>query len=183
MISEDELFRLDALDEKYEVFDGNLVPMPLGSVEHAEISANLVMLLGEFVRNRKLGIVLGPNLLVVLRSQDGGVLDGFCPDVTFIRNESFPKHFDRTRGFPGAPDLAVEVVSIDNALLLMGKIMDYLKEGSEEVWVIYPKLRTLHRYRRDESDNVRVYHEDDTLEPESLFPGLKIPVAACFENA
>jgi Uma2 family endonuclease len=87
------------------------------------------------------------------------------------------------RGFPGSPDLAVEVISTDNATILMGKIQDYLAEGSEEVWVIYPKLRTLHRHLRDDPDNISIYHEDDTLEPESLFPGLKIPIAACFENA
>ena len=180
MITEDELFRLDSLDEKYEVFDGKLVRMPLGSVQHSEIAMNLMVLLGEFVRSWKLGIVLGPNLLVVLRSRDGGVIDGFCPDVTFIRKESFPKDFDRTRGFPSAPDLAVEVVSTDNATFLMGKIQAYLDEGSEEVWVIYPKFRTLYRYRRDHPDKIRIYHEGDTFEPESLFPGLKIPIADCF---
>ena len=64
----------------------------------------------------------------------------------------------------------------------MDKIQDYLIEGSEEVWVIYPKLRALHRHLRDDPDNVRIYHEDDTLEPESLFPGLKISIAACFKR-
>jgi Uma2 family endonuclease len=183
MITEDELFRLDSLDQKYEVFDGKLVPMSLHGVLHSEIAFNLAILLHGFVRNQKFGYVFGPNLLIVLRARDGGVLDGRCPDVTFIRRGRFPKGFDLARGFPGSPDLAVEVISTDNATILMGKIQDYLAEGSEEVWVIYPKLRTLHRHLRDDPDNISIYHEDDTLEPESLFPGLKIPIAACFENA
>ena len=52
MITEDELLRLDSLDEKYEVFNGELVPMHLGGVEHAEISLNLAILLDEFVRSQ-----------------------------------------------------------------------------------------------------------------------------------
>ena len=80
-------------------------------------------------------------------------------------------------------DLAVEVVSpSESANEIVEKVQDYLSVGTEEVWVIYPKFRTLHRHLRDDPDNVGVYHEDDTLEPESLFPGLKIPVAACFKR-
>jgi len=43
--------------------------------------------------------------------------------------------------FPGAPDLAIEVVSDELAGELNAKIGLYLKHGSKAVWVFYPSQR------------------------------------------
>ena len=100
-------------------------------------------------------------------------------DTTFIRNERLPA--DLSHAFDGAPDLAVEVISPGNAAAdMLAKVRDYLNHGSEEVWLLYPKLKELHRYRRDEVGTVRVYTKSDVIDAAPLFPGLTLAIADLF---
>jgi Uma2 family endonuclease len=49
--------------------------------------------------------------------------------------------------FPGAPLLAVEVVSPSNtAKDTQLKVTDYLEAGALEVWLVYPDTRTVYVY-------------------------------------
>ncbi len=76
----------------------------------------------------------------------------------------------------------MEVVSpTEDENVLLSKVRDYLEAGSDQVWVVYPSVKEVHLYRRDEPKLIRVYGEDDQIEVESLFPGLKLPVRAFFE--
>jgi Uma2 family endonuclease len=181
LFTEGELLNMDSQDEKFEVINGELVPMASVGVEHAAISANLVVIFKPFVRKHGLGHFFGDSLMYVLKKNGDVVILSRSPDASFVRKGRFPKDFDMKRFFPGAPDLAIEIVSpSESANSIIEKTRDYFSEGTEEVWVIYPKFRTLHRYHRDDPDNPRVFHEDDTLKPESLFPGMQFPIAECF---
>jgi len=93
-----------------------------------------------------------------------------------------PDDFDRSRPFSGAPDLAVEVVSPSESTAdIMAKVSDYLRYGTEQVWVIYPLKEELHQYLKD--DNApRIFLANDTLIAETLFPQLKITIADLFAD-
>lgn len=120
-------------------------------------------------------------LTYVLKVSDSSVQKTRLPDLSYIKPGRIPANFDWSQPFPGAPDLAVEVVSPnEDATELQGKIRDYFEAGTEEVWVIYPDHRTLHQYRRADPTTVRLYNADDTLEPAGLFPGLALQVADLF---
>jgi Uma2 family endonuclease len=181
IITEDDLLRLGAKGERFEVIKGELVPMSPVGFEHSTIAFNVAKILDAFVRKNKLGFVRPDSLIYVLRTNEKGVQETRVPDVSFIRNGRFPKGFDFSRPFPGAPDLAVEVVSpSETAEDVMDKILDYLSEGTEQVWVLYPRKKTLHVYNRATPEQVRIYHEHETLRAENLFPNLELVIADCF---
>ena len=75
----------------------------------------------------------------------------------------------------------MEIVSpTESAADMQAKVDDYLRLGSDEVWVLYPGQRKVHRYRRDQPGTVSIYDDTQTLEAEPLFPGLKLRVADLF---
>ena len=64
--------------ERYEYIKGELVPMPPTSVEHGDISMNLISSLNSYVRENQLGRVYAP---------DTGFRVGervLIPDIAFI---------------------------------------------------------------------------------------------------
>jgi len=112
---------------------------------------------------------------------EDGVQDTRIPDVSFIRKGRLPKGEDKKRPFRGSPDLAVEVVSpSESAAILRSKVLDYLSEGTEQVWIVYPDQKEVHVHEGSESEDVRIYRGQDRLRAETLFPDLKIPIAEFF---
>jgi Uma2 family endonuclease len=181
-ISEDELLRLDAIDERYEVINGELVPMsPVGFL-HVIIAGNVYRILYDFAMRHGLGYVMGDSLIYVFeRSADGKIINSRIPDASFIQKANFPTDFEIQRPIPRAPDLAVEVVSpSESAEDLQEKIRDYLSRETLEVWVLYPELRELYQYRRSDPHSVRIYQGDEVIEAEGLFPGSQFAVQDFF---
>lgn len=181
IITEEDLVRLDAGGARYELADGELVEMSPVGVRHAEIAGNGYDILKPHVKANQLGSVYMDGLIYVLHidpvTEKRTVR---IPDISFVRKGRLPADFDRSRPFPGAPDLAVEVVSPDEgADELLAKIRDYFAYGTEQVWVLYPEQRELHQHIRGEK-GIRVYLESDTLDGGTLLPGLTIPIAALF---
>src|SRR5262249_16620438 len=131
-----------------------------------------------FVKARKLGRVATDGLTFQLGFDEDGKPVEHIPDFAFIRRGRLPKGFDPSQPFPGAPDLAVEVISPGQTVdKLQYKVNNYLKFGSEQVWVIHPILVELHQYRRDKPGHVRVFRNDEPVDVEALFPGLTLNVA------
>jgi Uma2 family endonuclease len=61
------------------------------------------------------------------------------PDVAYVTNERERVAGSAAPYFPGAPDLAIEVVSPSERLSeVLGKVSDYLAAGSRLVWVVDP---------------------------------------------
>jgi len=164
-----------------EVVDGEFVEVKImPGFEHSDIIDILLDILKPFVRQHNLGRVFGDGLTYLLHVSEAGIRTARIADFSFIRREKFRRDFDRREPYPGAPDLAVEVVSpSEKTPDLMGKIEDYLRYGIEQVWAIYPGDKELHVYLRDHNLPL-VYKESDTLEAPSLFPGWQLKVADLF---
>jgi Uma2 family endonuclease len=180
-ISEDDLLRPER--KNFEVVDGEWVEISdeMMTILHTLIIDNLVEILRPFLRKHKLGIVHSEGPKYILHVDENGIQTAYEPDLVFLRKERIPEGFDLyRRSFPGAPDLAVEVVSFGQTTTdVLDKVADYLRYGTEEVWVIYPAKQELHRYRRGE-EAPEYYAEQQTIEAETLFPGLAIKVADLF---
>ena len=99
-------------------------------------------------------------------------------DVAFVRQDRI--HLTPKRGyFPGAPDLAVEVLSPDDTPTKTGmKVEAWLEAGTGQVWIVDPDRRTLvvHEGGRPSS----TLHEGDQLVSEALLPGFCLTVAEIF---
>lgn len=105
---------------------------------------------------------------------------GAGPDVSFVLRERYEQAGDPPTAFPGAPDLAVEVLSpSDSAAAIHAKVADYLAAGTRAVWVVDPQDQTVAVYRTLFSPRVLV--ADDELEGEELLPGFRLRVGELFE--
>jgi Uma2 family endonuclease len=76
-----------------------------------------------------------------------------------------------------APDLVVEVLSPDDRPgEVLAKVADWLRAGSQLVWVVDPVRHTARVYRADGGESLLA--EADALDGEGVLPGLTIRLAA-----
>ncbi len=148
---------------------------------HVFVTDNLYHLLRPFVKTHHLGFVHTGGVLYVLAGDEADIRTARIPDVAFLRKQRFPSnHADLLRPFYGAPDFALEVVSAGQTTVdVLDKVTDFLRSGTEEVWVAYPARHELHRYRRGE-EAPEYYNENQTFQAETLFPGLTIKIGDLF---
>jgi Uma2 family endonuclease len=79
---------------------------------------------------------------------------------------------------PGAPDIAIEVISpTERALDSHQKVRTYLRNGTREVWQVYPKSQTIQIHLGETSHFLDSSQQLTT----SLLPGFASPVADLFE--
>ena len=158
--------------EGYEYVKGELVPMPPTSIEHGRISTNLFLPLVLYVRDNQLGDVYMP---------DTGFKVGervLIPDIAFLSNEHIPD--DQSKASPIPPDLAVEVVSPTDILhRVEEKAFAYLEAGTQLVWVLKPRSKTVTVYRSE--TDIALLTRDNTLTGENVVEGFSCQVAKLFE--
>ena len=100
-----------------------------------------------------------------------------APDIAFLgaTRPSGPQ-----RGYyPGAPDLAVEVLSPDDRpSYVVEKVAEWLEAGTIAVWVIDPRTRTVTVHSAGELAGV--LEESDVLTGGILLPGFALAVRDIF---
>jgi len=153
-----------------ELVCGELRMMIPPAYEHGRITFRLGYRLGEYVEPRQLGTILAAETGFLLSSDPDTVR---APDVAFVRAERGPGPI---RGyFPGAPDLAVEVLSPDDRPGPVGsKVAEWLEAGSLAVWVVDPRERTVTVH--EPSRGPRVLSESDRVHGGEALPGFDLAV-------
>ena len=160
---------------RYELRRGALRRQPPHDEPAGRYGSMLLFVLADFARRQRVGVVYTSDTGFLLESDPDTV---FAPDVAFLTRDRVPTE-DRPGFFPGAPDLAVEVVSpSDTAEEVREKVDDYLRLGTRLVWVVYPRTKRVAVYRVDGS--VRELTGDDVLEGEDVVPGFAYRVADIF---
>lgn len=158
--------------ERYEYVKGELIPMPPTSGEHGDISMSLVLVLGPYVSENRLGRIY---------TSDTGFQIGdrvLMPDIAFVSASRLPE--DRSKAFSIPPDLAIEVVSpTDIQFRIVEKALAYLESGTRLVWVIEPVAKTVTVYRSE--TDIKVLTREDTLTGEEVVEGFTCPVSQLFE--
>jgi Uma2 family endonuclease len=160
-----------------ELVRGQVVREPQPGYEHGRVQLRVGEILARFLREHAPDFTCaGP--FGVLTEEEPDTVRG--PDLAVVRRSRIERL--HPSGFlPGAPDLAIEVVSPSNtAADVQEKVAEYLASGAALVWVIYPKTRTVvvHDSRR----HARFLPEEELLDGGSLFPALRIPVKELFEE-
>ena len=158
--------------ESYEYVKGELVPMSMPTMIHGEISSNIIILLGNYVRQHQLGRIYTAETTFQIGES------GRKPDVAFVSQERLPEN--RHQASPIPPDLAIEVVSpSDKFYDVQEKALEYLDAGTKMVWVIEPIAKTVIVYRS--RSDIKILTQNDTLTGEEVVEGFQCAVAEIFE--
>jgi len=165
--------------ERFELLEGELVPMPPSPSEpHQWIAGELAFHLRRFVKERQLGRVYDAPFDVVLGEPgDERVAQ---PDILFVskaRRQIIQK--DEIRG---APDLVVEILSPATAEKDRSyKRTLYAKHGVREYWIVDPEEKTIEvlELRQRGYERFALYKKQDTL-TSPLLSGLQIPLLEVF---
>ena len=171
-----ELFGMPDDGFRYELVKGELRKMSPSGSEHGAIIINISVLLAQYVRSKKLGVCFGAETGFKIASDPDTVR---APDVAFIRRERIPESGIPKKFWPGAPDLAVEVLSPgDTRREVDEKVEDWLESGAQAVWVINPRRRSVSVYRS--MTDVARLSEGDELDGGDVVPGFRCKVSEIF---
>lgn len=144
----DELFAMPRDGLRHELVRGELRTMTPSGSRHGGITGRVTMILGRHVEAHALGEVLGAETGFRLAADPDTVR---APDVAFVRRERVPPEGLPERFWPGAPDLAVEVLSpSDTSYEVEEKVDEWLRAGARSVWVLNPRRRTVTVHRPGE---------------------------------
>jgi Uma2 family endonuclease len=170
----DQLLRASDLG-RCELVRGELIMMSPGGYLHAQIAGRIFARLVDFADRHGLGEVTSTEAGFKI-AQDPDTVR--APDVAFLCSERVPTA-PMPGFYPGAPDLAVEVVSpTDRASEVLAKVQDWLAAGCRAVWVVDPETRTVTVYRT--RSDIVVLAAGETLTGGDLLPGFAIPLAEIF---
>ena len=128
------------------------------------------------MRDHNLGVVYAAETGFKLASDPDTVR---APGVAFIRRDRVEEVGDIEGFWPGAPDLAVEVISpSDTYADVQEKVFDWLEAGTHMVILVMPRKRAVTVYRS--MTDMIMLTEHDTLDGKDVVPGWKIPVGELF---
>ena len=168
LISRAEYEARTAAGERLEFDDGNIIEMPNNDSLHDRIKAKLVRQL-----NRQL-----PDPIEAANEQAFEVAPDRVrhPDVAVCLE---PQAGVAGQKLKGAPDLAIEIVSIsESAQDLHAKIRLYLETGATAVWVIWPEGQEVEIHQLNQP--TRLIGSNGVIENEEPVPSFRLPVAALF---
>lgn len=160
---------------RQELVNGILHEMEPAGAEHALVATRVGRSLTRHVDDAH-GIVFTGELGFRLSSDPDTVR---APDVAFVSTDRVPATGAPRGYWPGAPDLAIEVVSPnDRRSEVEGKALDWLASGTRAVVVLDPPLRTATVYRA--RDDIRVLTADERLDLSDVVPGWSAGVGEFF---
>jgi len=163
----------------YEVVNGELVMSPKNNWFHGRICTRLLIAIGNFVSAHRLGAVLDSSTGFWMFNRNCR-----APDVSFVpkaRMAALGFKPNEKRFFPGAPDLAVEVLSENNTRAEIDeRLKDFFASGTQIAWVIDPERETVEVCRS--STQRKLVGSGGLLEGEQLLPGFSYPIADLFKE-
>jgi Uma2 family endonuclease len=175
-VTADELFMMPKDGFRYELVKGELRKMSPAGGEHGAVIVNVTVLLGQHVKSKKLGVCFGAETGFKIATDPDTVR---APDVAFVSRERIPESGIPKKFWPGAPDLAVEVLSPGDTLEeVEEKVEDWLASGTRAVWVVSPKRRSVTAYRS--MTDVTRLSETDALDGGDVVPGFRCKVSEFF---
>ena len=177
LMTADDLLRLYSQGVRGELIRGVLhKTMPSGQ-EHGEIAANAVIILGGFVKPRRLGRIIASDAGVILERDPDTVRE---PDAAFISYRKSPRGVRNTRYAQAIPELVVEIRSPrDSAFDLAEKALMWIEHGVLIVWAVDPDARTVDVYRA--GSPVVALADGDTLDGGDVLPGFSCAVSDVFD--
>ena len=176
LMTAEELLRLPDDGQRHDLIAGELTTMPPSGFEHGRRAARIAVSLTQHVDAHGLGEVVAAETGFLLARDPDTVR---APDVAFVSRDRLEAVGNVTGYWPGAPDLAVEVISPNDLYTEVDeKVAAWLAHGARMVLVVNPRRRTVAVHRP--GADVRHLTVDDVLDGEDVVPGWTMPVRDLF---
>lgn len=176
LMTADELLLLPDDGFRTELVRGELRRMSPASHQHGRLGIRVAGPLDRYVDENDLGVVFAAETGFRVASSPDTVL---APDVAFVRLERIEAVGNVEGYWPGAPDLAVEVISRHDLYTeVEEKVIAWLDAGVRMVVVVNPRKRTVTVYRSLSVITILTAH--DSLDGGDVVPGWSLPLAAIF---
>ena len=178
LIDADTFLELEQLpeyrDREYELINGEMVEMSTPGSIHGKYVYRLSGYLFVYLLGNDIGEAMA-------ESGNRSALDEnllLRPDVSFISHASAREPLAEAP-LPHMPDLAVEVASPSNTVReLREKAAIFLRNESQQVWLVFPRQRRVEVHRADGSmDALGI---NDTLSGEDVLPGFSLELRKLF---
>ena len=167
LVTSDQLLYMPDDGFRYELIAGELRKVSPAGWKHGLIAGRLHGWLGHYVEEHKLGAVFEGETGFLLAADPDTVR---APDIAFIGRGRLSAEAPTEAFWPGAPDLAVEVISPgDTVHEVDDKVKGWLDAGTKLVWVIDPKCRSVTVYRS--AARATILTENDQLSGEGVIEG------------
>ncbi|MDZ4768601.1 MAG: Uma2 family endonuclease [Chloroflexota bacterium] len=181
----DDLWELshdpDRRHSRYELSGGLLIEMAPAGSNHGRLALRIGHKVLDYIEtdDYAIGEATGAETGFILGKTAAGHDVVRAPDVGFIARARVPASGLPDGYFPGAPDLAIEVVSPnDRPYEIDQKLGEYLHFGTRLIWFIYPSTQIVYVYTPGATRRLTA---DDTLDGGDVLPGFALPVRALFE--
>ncbi len=163
----------------HELVDGELVMSPKNNFFHEHICMRLAAAMRIYANQHRLGVVLGSSAGYWMSNRNCR-----APDISFIskaRLASLNFKPNSRRFFPGAPDLAVEVLSPSNSRREINeRLKDFFSSGAQLAWIIHPEEEYV-EICQSLTDR-KLLGPGAELDGGSLLPGFRYPMADLFKE-
>jgi Uma2 family endonuclease len=176
LLTADDLLSLPDDGMRHELIKGELRTMPPAGFEHGVYEIKLASRLTVHVESQQLGTVVGGDTGFIIENDPDTVRS---PDIGFVSKKRIDNIGIPKKYFPGAPDLAVEIVSPSDIMNEVDeKVEMWLERGAAMVWVVNPRRKTVMVYHAQNHPTILTV--DDLLDGQEVIPGFHIQVRDIF---
>lgn len=168
----DEFLALPETKPYREYIHGEVYEKPMPNREHAELCAELIALLRNYLVDSKEGRVY-TELRHIERQQDWVYL----PDINVTLAGRLGPFAAGPEEIP--PDFAIEVLSPDDRYTRIAERVDYyMRSGVRLLWLVDPEARSIAVYRRGEAPSL--HRTTETIDAKPVLRDFNLDLAALF---
>ena len=158
-----------------EFVNGEVQAKPMPNINHGLTVAQLVLLLGTYLRESREGRVVTEVRYATMTAVDQRV---FLPDINVIPAAELPG-MPRTGPVRTHPAFAIEVLSPEHR---PGRIADrvqfYMRNGTRLLWIVDPEDESITVFRQDTDSHT--YVPGDIIDAVPVLSAFALDVAALF---
>jgi Uma2 family endonuclease len=158
----------------FELASGEIIEkMP--TEEHGYLAAIFIAKIFNYLEANPIGRVV----VETRHRMPDDAQNSYLPDVAFTSNERAGELVIEG-AVPQMPDLVIEIKSPNDIELKMRKkALYYLENGSEMVWLAFPRKQEIEVH---EADSVKTLTIDDTLDGGNVLPGFTLSLKTLFKR-
>ncbi len=172
----DDLLRMPNDGFRYELVKGELRKMAPAGHGHGRVAVRFTWRLAQHVETNNTGAVYAAETGFLISTNPDTVR---APDVAYVSQKRLDEVGKVGGYWPGAPDLAVEVVSPgDTYTEVEEKAIEWLEAGALMVLALNPRKRSVTVYRS--LNDITIINEDAILDLNDIVPGFKVAVKDIF---